>query len=155
MNRHAFITLALTLFTIAGCDNNEPRAVRGFVLPSGNVEVGKSDFANLGCTQCHTVANTDLPAHPGPGPMRFNIELGGEVIKVKSYGELLTAVVNPGHTLARQYVEEFPIDEQPQQSPMPRFESTMTVRELIDVVEFLHTTYAAAIPEYHGYMAVP
>ena len=43
------------------------------------------------------------PAFAGAEPY---VELGGNITKVKSYGELVTSIINPSHDLAKGYAEE-------------------------------------------------
>lgn len=141
----ALITITIML---AGC-TSDTHTVAGFVLPSGDIERGKTAMVDLGCRQCHVVAAVELPAYAGP--MRFHIELGGKVLKVKTYGDLLTSVVNPNHDLAEQFTATLKSAEKTQiESPMPDFNSTMSVQQLIDIVEFLHARYSLLVPEYQG-----
>jgi L-cysteine S-thiosulfotransferase len=138
---------------VSGCDSNDHSA-RGFVLPRGDIEQGKTAFVDLGCNQCHSVAEVDLPAYSSP--MRFNIKLGGEVINVRRYGDLLNSIVNPNHEIARQYTQSLPASaDAPQASPMPDFTGVMTVAQLINLVEFLHTQYRETLPEYAGIIYGP
>jgi L-cysteine S-thiosulfotransferase len=145
--------LAALVLVLGGCarDSHE---VEGFTLPAGDIERGKLAFVDLGCRQCHTVAGVELPEYHVP--MRFQIELGGHVIKVKRYGELLTSVVNPSHDLAEQFVDTIKSDnKRPAESPMPDFNHTMTIAQLIDIIEFLHSRYSLLVPEYRGIVYGP
>jgi hypothetical protein len=74
------------------------------------------------------------------------VELGGTVTKVKTYGELVTAIINPSHKLAKGY----PIDEVSNdgESKMPVYNGFMTVQELIDIVMFLQPYYEVYVPQY-------
>ena len=139
-----FGLIILGSFTV-GCSKDQ-RTVEGFVLPPGNVEQGKAAFVEIGCPKCHTVANSDIEQ---PADASFHVEIGGEVRRVKHYGDLLTSVVNPDHKVSRVYRVQ---DESGQEfsSPMPKFADTMSVTQLIDLVEFLHSTYTSAVPEYGG-----
>ena len=62
-----------------------------FRIAQGDVSKGEVAFAELNCVRCHTVAGVE----------QFNLErataelivpLGGEVQRVKTYGELITAI---------------------------------------------------------------
>ena len=141
------------LLMLSGCTRDQ-QDVKGFVLPPGDVEVGKRTFVRLGCGQCHYVANAELPTHEQP--MRFEITLGGVVRQVRSYGDLMNAIVSPDHELSPQYVQQLKADgREPGPSPMPDFTSSMTVADLIHLVEFLHRQYEASLPEYQGVIMGP
>jgi hypothetical protein len=138
---------------VAGCGEREG-AVRGFVLPKGDVTTGQSSFVDYGCPICHVVAGTDIAfLGDGTGP---RIQLGGEVRRVKNYGDLMTSIVNPNHTLADQYLESLSQEERKSaSSPMPNFNEQLTVSDLIDLVAFLHSRYEKTVPEYTGYQYGP
>jgi len=142
--------LALTVL-IAGCGKQDSNMTAdGFVLPSGDADRGQVVFVDSGCTQCHVVAGMDLPAHPQASEIQ--IELGGKRAKIKEYGSLLTSVVNPQHVLADAYKRTLSAEEKARgETPMPDFNSRMTVAQLIDLVQFLHSTYEKLVPEYRGY----
>ena len=144
--------LACLVMLLTGCER-ESQHVSGFVLPSGDSERGKATFIDLGCRQCHHVAGVALPDHAGP--MRFEITLGGEVMKVRRYGDLLNSIIYPNHELAEQYRESLQDGGNAAISPMPDFSNVMTVRQLIDVVEFLHGQYRLTLPEYEGVVLGP
>ena len=146
----SLIAIALTVF-VSGCGQQEPPAARGFVLPAGNIEKGKTDFVRLGCRQCHIVAGTQLPEYAGVSSLQ--VEIGGKVLKVKDYGELMTSIVNPNHMISPQYIKLLNPDEEKRgASPMPNFNDTITVTELIDLVAFLHSTYETQHPDYKGHV---
>ncbi len=131
---------------LVACGGDEP--VKGFVLPAGDAEHGKEVFIAFNCLGCHDVAGVDLPERTNKPP--FVIQLGGEVVRVKDYGELLTAVVNPEHVISPKYQTMLmTLGKDPKQSPMPRFDDVMTVTELIDLVEFLHGQYTKTAPNYY------
>ena len=136
------------LTTVSGC-SREKQGVVGFVLPTGDLQAGKDTFVRLGCRGCHHVAGTDLTGKSQAMP--FEITLGGPVSRVRSYGDLMNAIVSPNHELAPQYVAKMAKERQPTgKSPMPDFTGTMTVAELIDLVTFLHKQYELSVPEYRG-----
>jgi hypothetical protein len=56
------------------------------------------------CHQCHSIEGMQLPEIPGRDAPY--VELGGKVTKIKTYGELLTAIIYPSHELADGYAEE-------------------------------------------------
>lgn len=138
--------LVLLLVTALAACSEDPTPVKGFVLPEGDVEQGKAAFLALGCAQCHTVADSDIEQ---PENADFQVRLGGRLIHIEHYGDLLTSIVNPSHRVAPQMqLQEADSEEEPV-SPMPDFTGTMTVAQLIDVVEFLNSKYTQ-LPRYSG-----
>lgn len=133
------------LFSAAGCSEQE-QAVRGFILPEGDAEVGKATFVAIGCPKCHTVAGADITQ---PAGEQFHIELGGVQTRVKHYGDLLTSVVNPDHKVPKAYQVSKEAGKT-DSSPMPKFTDRMTVDQLVNIVEFLHASYTSTQPEYLG-----
>jgi sulfur-oxidizing protein SoxX len=115
----------------------------GFRLPEGNAERGKTLFVELKCNDCHQVAGTDLaaPAARATEP----VMLGGEFAYHRTDGELVTAIINPSHRLVRGYPRD--LVEREGKSRMKDYSDRLTVRELVDLVAFLQTTYTRAILE--------
>ncbi len=67
--------------------------------------------------------------------------------QVKTYGQLVTSIINPSHKLAPGYpIETISEDGQ---SKMPLYNGYMTVQELIDIVSFLQPHYEVIVPQYH------
>ena len=96
------------------------------------------------CYECHTIEGEMFPALGMSDPLE--IELGGKVTRVKSYGELVTAIINPSHKLAPGYAEtEVAIEGE---SRMPVYNGYMTVQELIDIVMYLQPHYEVYVPTY-------
>jgi hypothetical protein len=90
-----FALLALTACT------GDAKPVKGFVLPQGDIAQGEQVFVDFNCHGCHTIPGVEFPKTEFEPP--FILEIGGEVYRVKNYGELLTAVVNPDHILSVKY----------------------------------------------------
>ncbi len=138
----AFAFLALPLFS---CRDSAARMSKGFRLPEGDESRGKAAFVELKCHQCHAVAGMKLPEPDSPAAISY--ELGGEVRIVKSYGELVTAIIQPQHVVSAKYVQQ--LDESQRKgaaSPMPDYNARMTVAQLTDIVTFLHAHYQKAPP---------
>jgi hypothetical protein len=96
---------ALVLLTILTSACNNPKPSAGFRLPDGDAEQGKAAFLELKCHTCHTVDGTNIPAPvwaPGLTSKDYVrlVVFGGEVRHVKTYGELVTSIINPSHALA-------------------------------------------------------
>jgi hypothetical protein len=81
---------------------------------------------------------------PLPGdPERELVELGGTVTRVKTYGQLVTSIINPSHRLASGYTPES-VQTPDGESKMRNYNEVMTVDELIDLVAFLQSKYTIA-----------
>lgn len=122
----------------------------GFSLPAGKAERGREAFVFLQCHACHTISGVELPREPHAPEPPF-VELGGSVTRVKTYGQLITAIINPSHKLAEGYPEELVSENG--QSKMPVYNEVMTVQDLIDIVTFLQPRYnvVAPVPSYPVY----
>ena len=136
------LLLSLALLLTAGCER-DMMSERGFALPEGDPEAGKQAFLYMQCNQCHTISGVDVP--PVPGYSQF-VELGGTKTRVTTYGELVTAIINPSHKLADGYSEEQVSEDG--ESMMYVYNRYMTVQELIDLVMFLQPHYEVVIPTY-------
>jgi hypothetical protein len=135
---------ALALLWLTGC---EPRAQtgRGFALPEGSVERGKTAFIELKCTTCHRVDGLeDLP--PPSQTVAHPVLIGGEVAKVRSYGDLVTAIIHPSHRITGQLRDQWETDSK--LSPMPMYNEIMTVQQMIDLATFLQPRYRMLVPLY-------
>src|SRR5688572_4795612 len=95
--------LAGLSLVLASCG---PKSARGFRLPDGDQEKGRSAFVALQCHTCHTVlGDTNMPAPSAT--VKAPIVLGGDVQRVKTYGELVTAIIHPSHNLSPQLQKEW------------------------------------------------
>ena len=139
--------LLIAATMMGGCDRDR-MSERGFALPAGNAAAGRETFLYMQCNQCHNIHGETLPALPGAEPF---IELGGPVTRVKTYGELVTAIINPSHKLADGYPEDLTATDG--ESRMYVYNGYMTVQELIDLVAFLQPYYDVVVPafEYRVY----
>lgn len=124
-----------------------PKSGKGLVLPEGNIEKGKAAFLALKCHECHRVDGVEFPSPVST--VATNVVLGGKVTRIQSYGELVTSVINPSHGLAPGFDK---IQARGARlSPMPEFNETMTVSQLIDLVAFLQSRYEKIEPDYSKY----
>ena len=138
-----FVVVA-ALATLPGCEADR-MSERGFSLPAGNALAGREAFVYMHCHECHTVVGEEFPAVAMADPPF--VELGGKVTRVKTYGELVTAIINPSHKLAQGYPAE-QVTSNGEQSKMPVYNGYMTVQELIDIVAFLQPHYDVFVPQY-------
>jgi L-cysteine S-thiosulfotransferase len=141
--------LPLLALLLVSCGDERERLSKGFRLPEGDVERGKVAFVELKCHQCHSVDGVDIPGiAAGAGQV-----LGGKIERVKTYGELVTAIIDPQHNIAPSYTAQ--LDESKREtarSPMPPYNEIMTVKQLTDIVTFLHSRYEKLGPEYQPYI---
>jgi len=119
----------------------------GFRLPDGDATVGQELFVQLECNSCHTIVGLEIEIAEQEGPV--TVALGGPVANIKTYGQLVSSVINPSHKIIRRY----PKDEVTQdgKSVMPIYNETMTVQQLIDIVAFLQNQYDVVVPQYSYY----
>jgi L-cysteine S-thiosulfotransferase len=142
----SFRAAGLVVFTLlaSGCDQQ----ARGFVLPPGDVDKGKASFVDLGCPACHEVQGQfkKLSLEEG-GDEVIEVVLGGPVTRVKTYGDLVTSIINPSHRLSRgKNADTMNPDGS---SKMPYYNDVMTVQELVDITTFLQGTYQIVMPDYN------
>ncbi|MGI9200793.1 MAG: c-type cytochrome [Woeseiaceae bacterium] len=114
-------------------------------LPEGDADSGKETFVALGCVSCHSVVGAELPDTAEAGSIR--VLLGSQTSRRMTYGELVTAIVNPSHRLSTRYRK----DEISQngESLMTSYVDVMTVAQLTDLAAFLQQHYVKA--ERAGY----
>ena len=74
------------------------------------------------------------------------VELGGPVTRVKTYGDLVTSIINPSHKLADGYAEEAVSEDG--ESKMYVYNGYMTVQELVDLVSYLQPQYEVVVPAF-------
>ncbi len=145
MSKLTTISILFSLaVTLIGCDRDVMSEV-GFRLPDGDPIEGREAFLYMQCHQCHTVAGEVFPELPLADPPY--VELGGDVSRVKTYGQLVTAIINPSHKLARGYPAELVSEDG--ESNMYVYNAHMTVQELIDLVMFLQPHYDVVAPKFN------
>ena len=129
----------------------EAKKNQGFRLPEGDADSGKEAFTKMSCHQCHSVAGVEFQVVEAEAGIHY--ALGGEVRKVKSYGELVTAIIQPQHVVSPDFLATIKETEREGYiSPMPNYNETMTVQQMIDIVAFLHAHYKKAVPTYDDEM---
>ena len=144
MKGMSVLTLLLaSLMALSACDQDRAMSERGFRLPEGNAAAGRETFLYMHCNQCHTIKDEQLPTVAGFEPF---VELGGSLTRVKTYGELVTAIINPSHKLADGYPEDLVSENG--KSKMYVYNGFMTVQELTDLVMFLQSHYEVVPPQF-------
>ena len=152
MKRLAGLALLLVfLGFLTACDRS-PKSGRGFVFPEGDAARGKTAFVQMKCYTCHRVdGEVDLPA-PLVDPSLV-IPLGGEVLRVRTYGDLVTSIIHPEYNISDQVTANRRWEVK--QSPMPTVNDTMTVQQLLDIVTFLQPHYHRLEPLYYNQYYTP
>ncbi len=141
--RFVLMIVLASVLMLGGCDREARMASQGFRLPDGDPQAGREAFIYMQCHQCHTIEGMELPMIPGQDPPY--VELGGKVTAVKTYGQLITAIIYPSHKLANGYAED--VVSEDGASNMYIYNEHMTVQELIDIVMFLQPEYDVVIPD--------
>jgi hypothetical protein len=121
---------------LAGCSAGR-KSASGFHLPDGDVERGRIAFSELRCHACHEVRGERFPAPVAEPPVA--VRLGGIVFDPRADGELTAAIVDPSHRLSGDQAPA--LVRAGSLSRMGDFADAMTVRQLIDLVAFLQSTY--------------
>ena len=104
-------------------------------LAAGDPAAGKVAFEELYCFTCHTVAGH--PEFPVPSAQAVvPVVLGGKP-KALSRAELVDSILAPSHQISEGYRES--LVKSGELSRMGDYSRAMTVRQLADLVEFLHS----------------
>jgi mono/diheme cytochrome c family protein len=144
MYQQAMPLTVLVAVSLWACAPPE-RSATGFRLPAGDAAAGRAAFLELQCNACHEVRGLDLPG-PVAEPA-VPVTLGGTVDYQPTDGRFVTSIINPSHKLApgfpRDRVESGAI------SRMADYSEVMTVRQLVDLVAFLHSRYEFVPPTVH------
>lgn len=141
--KHTYILLVgLAIISLAACEP-QPNTGRGFSLPEGDVSMGKTTFIELACNTCHSIADIEqLPLDDKSLPL---VKLGGSINVIKTYGELVTSIINPSHkVLRRKPYNQGTIMTEDGSSTMRVYNDIMTVTQLVNLVTFLEDNYKVA-----------
>ena len=150
------LTLPLLVLALAGAAvlsacRTYPNYANDFRFPiqKGDVDRGKTAFVSLGCPQCHVVDGVQLPEYKGT---RFiSMPLGGELVFVKTYADIVTSIINPNHVISEKYLSMLPANQRSHTNTSPMYMNPeMKVTELIDIVAFLNSRYRL-LPGYTDY----
>ena len=130
------VCVVASVLFLSACDTG-PKGSVGFSLPDGDVEQGKANYIALGCNSCHVT--DQVPQLDASGPATISVTLGGETTRIKTYGELVTSVINPSHRVSRR--QSLDLATQSGDSRMVNLNDVMTVTQLIDLVAFVQSSY--------------
>jgi hypothetical protein len=133
------LALVPSLAALAGCS---PESPFGFRLPDGNPAAGQEAFVTLHCNACHEVSGVPIEYLEGVA----HVPLGGKTTRVKTYGELVTSIVNPSHKIAPPHREAGAEHRGESLMTYAYLNEVMTVQQLIDLVAFLQPTYEVVQP---------
>jgi L-cysteine S-thiosulfotransferase len=148
MQRTVFAVLILAAVGLLGGCDRPPKSVKGFVLPEGDAARGQAAFVSLQCTTCHRVEG--VAGLPNPTvPPELVVLLGGEVHRLRTYGDLMTAVIHPSYELSERLPRVF--SRRVPVSPMPEVNEKLTVAQMVDLVTFLQPRYSKLEPLYPTY----
>jgi hypothetical protein len=141
MRRTVMTALVLLAGATAVACGTGRKGSAGFHLPDGDPVKGRQAFVANRCHACHEVQGVALepPVADPPVPVR----LGGVVDAAPTDGRLATAILDPSHSLARGPRAAVRSGEL---SRMGDFTESLSLREMIDIVAFLQSTYEVAPP---------
>ena len=135
-------TIAAIVLLGTGC-TDDPQSASRFRLPRGSPERGQTAFVALNCTECHSVAG--IAGLPKPTVAADSvIMLGGEVARLRTVGDLLTAIVHPSFSISEKM--KAPPAGAKAEITMREVNDRMTVRQMIDLVSFLQPQYTQLPP---------
>jgi L-cysteine S-thiosulfotransferase len=129
------------LFLVAALAGCSPESPFGFRLPDGDPAAGRQAFLDLRCNSCHEVRGVAIEYREGLA----HVPLGGQTTRVKTYGELVTSIINPSHRIAPPNRDAVLPGGQSIMSAAYLNEVT-TVQQLVDLVAFLQPTYEVVQP---------
>jgi L-cysteine S-thiosulfotransferase len=115
----------------------------GLQLPPGDAGRGREAFVELRCHACHQIKGFDPPT---PIVAETRVALGGQTARVKTYGDLVTSIVNPTHRLARGYPREAITVGGESVMSYIYLNELLTVQQLVDIVAFLESDYEVVPP---------
>ncbi|GFD68351.1 c-type cytochrome [Alteromonas sp. KUL106] len=129
--------ILISVFLLFACDQGAD-SPRGFSLPEGNMEQGYNVFVKYRCQDCHRIAGEKEPEN-AQYLLAKPIPLGGSSGRIKTYGELVTSIINPSHKLTPRQPASFTSEDGV--SLMRVVNDELTVTELIDLVAYLQPKY--------------
>jgi sulfur-oxidizing protein SoxX len=135
------------LLALTACS---PESPVGFRLPDGDAAAGRQAFLDLRCNACHEVRGIAIEQDGGLA----HVTLGGETTRVKTYGELVTSIINPSHKIAPQHRAVGATAEGVSLMSFTYLNDVMTVQQVVDLVAFLQPTYAVVQPPPRVYWYV-
>ena len=142
------ICCAIAMLALPGCGQFDQKSPSGFRLPDGNPVAGKQAFVNLRCYACHQIEGV---SEKFEGTGAADIRLGGETTRVRTYGELVTSIINPSHRIAPNYPRDSVAPGGQSLMEVASLNGVMTVQQLVDLVAFLQAQYKVQPPDLTPY----
>jgi sulfur-oxidizing protein SoxX len=148
MQTPLFLLLVLLTLGLFACESG-PESPKGFSLPEGDIAKGEATFLKYQCLACHTLEGVEdeslIKVFEQP------VRLGGRSSIVKTYGQLVTSIINPSHKLAPRAINLESVVTEDGSSKMQVFNDVMTVTELVNIVAFLQPKYKVKPMQYTLY----
>jgi hypothetical protein len=124
--------ILIALAAACGADATKEK----FSFPTGDRDAGRQAFAELKCDYCHAVQGETFPAPRINPPVP--VKLGANWTKPPTREFLVHSIIDPSHEITTDYKKEL-VTNAGVDSRMWDFSHIMTVRQLFDIVEFLHS----------------
>jgi sulfur-oxidizing protein SoxX len=150
MPRTKLLLLAATAMLLTACRTYPDYSGDfRFPVPRGDINRGQQSFVEMGCNLCHTVDGVELPDNSRLRPV--TVVLGGDLVFAKTYGDLVTSIINPDHVISDRWLEQLPPSTRREVDSSPMYVNPdLKVTELIDIVAFLNSRYRL-LPGYTEY----
>jgi hypothetical protein len=139
--------MMVLVMLLQGCAPETVTSAAAFRLPNGDAEAGRKTFVEMRCYVCHEVKGVDARFEGTPAA---HVVLGGKVTRVKTYAELVTAIINPTHKIPSDRPGAEPIGT-PSVMSVAGLNDVMTVTQLVNLVAFLQPQYKVEVPKYDPY----
>jgi len=136
------IALVLSAAALQGCATEWASRL---YLPQGDADRGRQAVEDLKCQACHDVNGFDPPEH---GAATLRVRLGGQTNRIKTYGDLVTSIVNPSHRIVRDYPRAAVTTDGASSMSLAHLNAVMTVQQLVDLVAFLQADYEVVPPPF-------
>ena len=136
------------IFTLSACDAGVD-SPRGFSLPKGDADAGRKLFLEYQCLACHSLKGFESEIEDIPSQLSQRVPLGGPTMRITTYAQLVTSIINPSHKISRG-IKPYNQDEEGN-STMRNYNQEMTVQELIDIVAYLEPQYDVIPHPYTSY----
>ncbi len=140
------IGVMLAALLLTGCG---PKSSFGFRLPDGDKDAGQVAFVVLQCNLCHTVAGSESDT-----TNKLTVTLGGDVNRVRTYGELVTSIINPSHKISQADIDAALLVNGESAMESVELNHVMTVKQLVDLVAYLQPEYNVPVPQYDPYIHI-
>ncbi|WP_412973309.1 c-type cytochrome [Glaciecola sp. MF2-115] len=148
MNIKLLLAILISSSLLFACSQGAD-SPKGFSLPKGDAVKGELAFKKHKCVACHSVEGFEDESVKKE--FERPIQLGVTSSIVKTYGQLVTSVINPSHKIAGQAIGIDNIKNPDGTSAMPIYNDVMTVNELIDIVTYLQPKYKVKPMRYTQY----